>query len=45
LNVTLFENDNTNGKEFQVTVVWHQDISHLDVLLAFLTTAIPFDSK
>ena len=43
-NETLFEDDMTKGKEFQVTVVWHQDISPVDVLFAYLTTAIPFAS-
>ena len=44
-NETLFEDDMTKGKEFQVTVVRHQDISHLDVLFACLTAAFPFVSK
>lgn len=43
-NDTLFDDDMSKGKEFQVTVVWHQDISPVDVLFAYLTTAVPFAS-
>ena len=43
-NETLFEDDMTKGKEFQVTVVWHQDLTNVDVLFAYLTTAVPFEA-
>ena len=42
-NDTLFSNDRmVNGKEFQVEVVWHQDLHQS--LFSFLATATPLQS-
>jgi hypothetical protein len=42
-NQTLFEDDIMKGTEFQVTVVWHQEIS--PALFSYLITAEPFYSN
>jgi len=43
-NETFFEDDMTRGKELQVTVVWHQDLTNVDVFFAYLTTAVPLET-